>query len=112
MREAVRRLVAEGALVDAPARALRVPALQRSRLIDLKRARIGIESMVIELAVERAGQDDIDRLEAILDDASARVLKSPIDELHSNRLFHFSLYRLADAFPGDRKSVVTVRPVP
>ncbi|MXX90464.1 MAG: GntR family transcriptional regulator [Boseongicola sp. SB0677_bin_26] len=94
MREAVRRLVAEGALVDAPARALRVPALQRSRLIDLKRARIGIESMVIELAVERAGQDDIDRLEAILDDASARVLKSPIDELHSNRLFHFSLYRL------------------
>lgn len=94
VREAVRRLVAEGALVDAPARALRVPPLRRARLIDLKRARIGIESMVTELAVERAEQEDIDRLEAILDEAVARVPKSPVDELHSNRQFHFSLYRL------------------
>ena len=97
VREAVRRLVAEGALVDAPARALRVPPLCRSRLIDLKHARIGIESMVTELAVERAAKEDFDRLEAILGAAAARVPNSPIDELKSNRLFHFSLYRLSDS---------------
>ena len=94
VREAVRRLVAEGALVDVPARTLRVPPLHRSRLIDLKQARIGIESMVTGHAVERAEQDDIDRLEAILDEAVARVPKSPVDELQFNRQFHFSLYRL------------------
>ena len=97
VREAVRRLVAEGALVDAPARALRVPSLRRSRLIDLKHARIGIESMVTELAVERAAKEDFDRLEAILDAAAPRVPNSPIDELRSNRLFHFSLYQLSDS---------------
>ena len=97
VREAVRRLVAEGALIDAPARALRVPPLRRSRLIDLKRARLGIESMVTELAVAAASARDLDALEAILDAAAARRPKAPIDELHANRQFHFSLYRLGNS---------------
>lgn len=95
VREAVRRLVAEGALIDAPGRALRVPPLRRSRLIDLKQARIGIESMVTELAAERATPQELDRLEAILDEAAAQRPKTPIDELKSNRLFHFTLYSSA-----------------
>nr|WP_276562486.1 GntR family transcriptional regulator [Hoeflea prorocentri] len=95
VREAVRRLVAEGALVDAPARALRVPPLRRSRLIDLKQARIGIESMVTELAAERATSEELDRLEVILDEAAAQKPKTPIDELKSNQLFHFTLYSSA-----------------
>ena len=95
VREAVRRLVAEGALVDAPGRALRVPPLRRSRLIDLKQARLGIESMVTEQAVARATARDLDALDAILDAAVAREPHTPIDELTSNRQFHFSLYRLS-----------------
>ena len=92
VREAVRRLVAEGALIDAPGRALRVPPLRRSRLIDLRQARIGIESMVTEMAVSRARPQDLDKLEAILDEAVSKSPKSPIDELTSNRKFHFTLY--------------------
>ncbi|WP_419909280.1 GntR family transcriptional regulator [Hoeflea sp.] len=92
VREAVRRLVAEGALIDAPGRALRVPPLRRSHLIDLRQARIGIESMITEMAVARATPCDLDRLEAILDEAVSKNPKSPIDELTSNRRFHFSLY--------------------
>ncbi len=97
VREAVRRLVAEGALIDAPARALRVPPLRRSRLVDLKQARLGIEAMVTELAVTRATAADLNALEAILDAAAARQPKAPIDELNANRQFHFSLYRLANS---------------
>ncbi len=95
VREAVRRLVAEGALIDAPARALRVPPLRRSRLVDLKQARLGIEGMVTELAVARATPQDIGELEAILDAAVAGEPNTPADELKSNRLFHFSLYRIS-----------------
>ena len=94
VREAVRRLVAEGALVDAPGRNLRVPPLRRSRLLDLKQARLGIESMITELAVANASPADLDRLQAILDADAAKQPHTPIDALQSNRLFHFSLYAI------------------
>lgn len=106
VREAVRRLVAEGALVDAPGRTLRVPALDRSRLIDLKRARIALETMVTELAVERATPADVAMLESVLlsaDPQSAREngsqggLSSAHEELKCNRQFHFALYRISDS---------------
>lgn len=95
VREAVRRLVAEGALVDAPGRTLRVPGLDRSRLTDLKRARIALETMVTELAVQQIKGDEIDGLEAILTDAENAEGTSPNDELKCNRLFHFTLYRIS-----------------
>lgn len=94
VREAVRRLVAEGALVDAPGRNLRVPPLRRSRLLDLKQARLGIEAMITELAVVNATQKDLDRLEAILDATAGDNAGAPVDLLHSNRSFHFSLYQI------------------
>lgn len=95
VREAVRRLVAEGALVDAPGRTLRVPGLDRSRLTDLKRARIALETMVTELAVQQIRADEIDRLESILTKAESSEQQSPNDELKCNRLFHFTLYRIS-----------------
>jgi DNA-binding GntR family transcriptional regulator len=95
VREAVRRLVAEGALIDAPARALRVPPLRRSRLIDLKQARLGVEAMVTEIAVARVTPRNIEMLQAILDNAAAKEPHTPMDELKSNRLFHFTLYEIS-----------------
>jgi len=94
VREAVRRLVAEGALVDAPGRNLRVPPLRRSRLLDLKQARLGIESMITELAVVNATPQDLDGLEAILDAAARAKAGAPVNALHSNRSFHFTLYEI------------------
>jgi len=95
VREAVRRLVAEGALVDAPGRTLRVPGLDRSRLTDLKRARIALETMVTELAVQQIEPGEIEALEAILREAESADTKSPNDELKCNRVFHFTLYRIS-----------------
>ena len=97
VREAVRRLVAEGALVDAPGRTLRVPPIDRFRLTDLKRARIALETMVTELAVERITAEDITRLESILETTGNDVVKSAHAELRCNRQFHFTLYRISES---------------
>ena len=45
VREAVRRLVAEGALIDTRSRKLLVPAFDVRRMKDLKSARLALESL-------------------------------------------------------------------
>lgn len=93
VREAVRRLVAEGALNDAPGRALRVPPIDLDRLVDIKRARLALETLVTELAVPRMTQADIDELDSMLCEAEGRGATSAADDLRFNRAFHFGLYR-------------------
>ncbi len=44
VREAVRRLVAEGALIDTPSRTLMVPPFDSARMEDLKKARLALEA--------------------------------------------------------------------
>src|SRR6056297_1231234 len=44
VREAVRRLVAEGALIDTPSRTLMVPPFDARRIHDLKAARLALET--------------------------------------------------------------------
>lgn len=93
VREAVRRLVAEGALIDTPSRTLAVPAFDERRMRDLKAARLALEPLVIGQAMERMTPADIDRLEAILDDDPAGGRSYP--DLRQNYDFHFGLYRLS-----------------
>ena len=89
VREAVRRLVAEGALMDTHSRKLQVPTFDRERMLDLKRARLGIEGMVLDIALEKVDTALIDRLEQIID----KISDSPVPNLQSNYDFHFTLYR-------------------
>ncbi|MBL4767541.1 MAG: GntR family transcriptional regulator [Rhodobacteraceae bacterium] len=89
VREAIRRLVAEGALVDTPSRTLQVPTFSQERMLDLKRARIGIEIMVLDIALENIDTALIDRLEQIID--NCRDSSGP--DLQTNYDFHFALYR-------------------
>lgn len=89
VREAVRRLVAEGALIDTRSRKLQVPPFDKERLTDLMRARIALEPMLSELAVERMDDATLRELEAILAESS------PTDghpDLEQNYRFHFTLY--------------------
>ncbi|MGY6707148.1 MAG: GntR family transcriptional regulator [Rhizobiaceae bacterium] len=90
VREAVRRLVAEGALVDTPSRKLQVPPFDLYRLTDLMRARIALEPMLTELAVEQMTSATENALSAILDEPA------PADgqpDLEQNHRFHFTLYK-------------------
>jgi len=91
VREAVRRLVAEGALIDTPSRTLAVPAFDLRRMADLKAARLALESLVLDQAMARATSSDIDALEAILAPDPARIRPDP----KQNYDFHFGLYRLS-----------------
>ncbi|MCC0021569.1 MAG: GntR family transcriptional regulator [Nitratireductor sp.] len=91
VREAVRRLVAEGALIDTRSRTLLVPPFDRQRMTDLKSARLALEAIVLDQAMDRIGEAEIDAL--------ARILETPTEDEHSgpdlvqNYNFHFTLYR-------------------
>ena len=93
VREAVRRLVAEGALIDTPSRTLIVPKFDRQRMEDLKSARLSLESLVLDRAMARATPEWIEALEAALQapDAAGRTGPDP----RQNHAFHFTLYRRA-----------------
>lgn len=88
VREAVRRLVAEGALIDTPSRTLAVPPFDADRAADLKRARLALEALVLEQAIARIDADGIAALEAVVDRPAA---DGP--DLQANYDFHFGLYR-------------------
>lgn len=89
VREAVRRLVAEGALIDTPSRTLVVPPFDARRMADLKAARLALEPLVLEQATERMTPADIDALEAVIDTPRAAT-DGP--DLETNYRFHFQLY--------------------
>lgn len=93
VREAVRRLVAEGALIDTPSRTLMVPEFDVKRMEDMKQARIALESLVVDQTFDNVGAADITVLEDILATSSGTV-ESGVD-LQQNYDFHFTLYRFS-----------------
>ena len=91
VREAVRRLVAEGALIDTPSRTLEVPQFDLERMLDLKRARLALETLVVDLAMGRIDTATIDRLEEII--RRPAVSEGDLIDQTQNYDFHFTLYR-------------------
>ena len=92
VREAVRRLVAEGALVDTPSRKLMVPPFDARRAGDLMAARLAMEALALDQAMDRMTGANLDALDAVL----ARVPDTPGSQpdLVTNHDFHFTLYRI------------------
>ena len=97
VREAVRRLVAEGALVDTPSRTLKVPEFDRARMTDLKRARLALEPLVLELALQKDPENLIEKLTGILENPNLDTLDAGIPDLAQNYDFHFTLYNASDS---------------
>lgn len=91
VREAVRRLVAEGALEDTPSRTLEVPQFNIDRMLDLKRARLALEVMVLDIALDVMDNATINQLEDVLKTDTIGLAKGP--DLRKNYDFHFLLYR-------------------
>ena len=94
MREAVRRIVAEGGLSSSETRRLTVPGLDSARFMALTAARRLLEP---EAAVQAMGFVDAPRLaqlranDAALNDAIAR--RDVAGYMRFNYRFHFGLYR-------------------
>lgn len=92
VREAVRRLVAEGALVDMPSRKLMVPPFDERRARDLLAARLAMEALALDQSMDAMSGDDRATLRAILDTASNPPGAMP--DLATNHRFHSTLYRI------------------
>ncbi|PWE33254.1 GntR family transcriptional regulator [Maritimibacter sp. 55A14] len=98
VREAVRRLGAEGALERLGNRRIVVPVLDAGRLDELEFARLAIEPRLAEMATPKVGHTEMKALQdadAALDSA-IRAGDTP-GYMRQNYRFHFTLYRAANA---------------
>ncbi|AUQ76096.1 GntR family transcriptional regulator [Phaeobacter piscinae] len=98
VREAIRRLISDGALVFQGNRRVSVPMLRESDLSELIYARKTIECQLARLATERVSPADISALEAI-DTALDQAISAGdvAGYLVQNYQFHTRLYAHADA---------------
>ncbi len=98
VREAIRRLAAEGALLPQGNRRVTVPRLTVTDLDQVAFARLTIEPHLAGLAVAAGTPELIARLEALDAQVDAAIRAGKVqDYLHSNHAFHFALYEAAGA---------------
>ena len=102
VREAIRRLTAEGALVLQDNRRVSVPRLTRDQLEELAFARDVLEPQLARLVAGRGAPGDLDALAdrlAAIDAEVDRALDDGdvIGYLAGNSCFHFTLYEAAGA---------------
>ena len=93
VREAIRRLTAEGALDFKGNRRVCVPELTAQHLAELGFARAAIEPHLAAIAAENMGEFDIDALEAVDMAVNAAIQRGDIRAyLEQNYRFHTALY--------------------
>jgi DNA-binding GntR family transcriptional regulator len=98
VREALRRLIAEGALVQAPNRSFRIIPMTRERLAELIRVRVALEGMAARLVAEHADKSLIATLTKFNDEMRSSIeLGRPEDTLRANQEFHFAIYSAANS---------------
>ena len=98
VREAIRRLTAEGALEAGGNRRIRVPEITRERLSEISFARMAIEPRLAELAAERMTDTCLDTLHFHDSTVDEAIEAGDIESyLEHNYHFHFCLYEQANA---------------
>ena len=98
VREAIRRLTAEGALEPQGNRRVTVPRLQPSVLDQLAFARLTIEPRLAELAAAALTPALIDRLADLDATVNQAILDGNVSAyLTANHAFHFALYEASGA---------------
>src|SRR3954466_8174927 len=71
VREAIRRLVAEGAFEMRPNRSVRVPLMTRGKIIELRDIRIAVEGLAAEKAAEVATREQAIQIRRIANELLA-----------------------------------------
>jgi DNA-binding GntR family transcriptional regulator len=94
VREAVRRLIAEGALEAVPNRSISVPVMTRAKLEEQRQVRVALEGLATELAVETLTPAEIKHLSVLNGDMVAAAKRGDSETmLAGNSNFHMTLYR-------------------
>jgi DNA-binding GntR family transcriptional regulator len=97
VREAIRRLVAEGALEMQPSRSVRVPLMTRDKILELRDIRLALEGLAVEKAAALATAPHVARLRRIVADLMAvRSRGDTTADRQKIREFHFALYAIAN----------------
>jgi DNA-binding GntR family transcriptional regulator len=97
VREAVRRLVAEGAFEMRPNRSVRVPLMTRDKILELRDIRLALEGLATEKAANRATREHAANLRRIATDLVAvRTRGDTAADRQKIREFHFTLYAIAN----------------
>jgi DNA-binding GntR family transcriptional regulator len=96
VREALRRLVAEGAFEMQPNRSVRVPLMTRAKILELRDIRMALEGLAVEKAANLADRQQVAGLRRIaLEIATARGRGDSVTDRLKVREFHFALYAIA-----------------
>ncbi|NKJ08080.1 GntR family transcriptional regulator [Rhizobium sp. SG741] len=96
-RDAINRLIGDGALVYAGPKTVIVPVLRESDLKEITSIRLALEGLAAERAALHGNSQDIDKLRQIQDEInSALEVGDYTAALRHNKEFHFSVYRMAD----------------
>jgi DNA-binding GntR family transcriptional regulator len=96
VREAIRRLVAEGVFEMQPNRSVRVPLMTRDRVLELRDLRMAVEGLAAEKAAAVATRADVARLRRIADELlAARRRGDFATDRAKIREFHFSVSAIA-----------------
>lgn len=98
VREAIRRLTAEGALDFQGNRRICLPVLSLAQLEELSVARLAIEPHLAFLATEKMNASDIDRLQKVDECLNIAIAQGNVRAyLQHNYRFHEMLYAHSDA---------------
>lgn len=98
VREAIRRLTAERALVASGNRRVSVPQLNKAQLSEIDFARQAIEPQLAALAMDHMTPAKIDQLEQIDDALNQAISAGDVRAyLRLNHTFHHTLYDIAQA---------------
>ncbi len=98
VREAIRRLATEGALLPQGNRRVSVPRMTAADLDQIAFARLAIEPRLAQLAAQHASPVLLGQLEELDIEVDRSVLAGDIPAyLTSNHAFHFALYGAAGA---------------
>ena len=93
VREALQRLTAEKALTVVSGRSVGIPPLKASRLRDLIRVRLEVETLATAWAVENLTPDHVDKLTGLVATMSQSIKDGDSSKyVRANHEFHFVIY--------------------
>jgi len=92
VREAVSRLVAEGALTVSPNRAFSVPLMTRAKFIEIMTVRLSVEGFAVEQAAINCTSDDLDTITKLDKEFRSAAGRDTEMALRLNKELHFAVY--------------------
>jgi DNA-binding GntR family transcriptional regulator len=96
VREALRRLVAEGAFEMQPGRSVRVPLMTKAKALELCGMRVALEGLATAEAAEVATKAEIAQLRRIAREILVHRRKgNQVGDREQVRAFHFAVYAIA-----------------